>query len=93
MSKKYVYMVKTGGLSRIDDKFHFYNTEMFSSKKKALDRCQNGLDSNKAYNVDRKLFEKDVYQRDIVQIDFNCMNTDGDVEMKQRYWVEQIELK
>jgi hypothetical protein len=93
MSKKYVYMVKTGGLSRIDDKFHFYNTEMFSSKKKALDRCQNGLDSNKAYNLDRKLFEKDVYQRDIVQIDFNCMNTDGDVEMKQRYWVEQIELK
>jgi hypothetical protein len=87
MSKKYVYMVKTGGLSRIDDKFHFYNTEMFSSKKKALDRCQNGLDSNKAYNLDRKLFEKDVYQRDIVQIDFNCMNTDGDVEMKQRYWV------
>lgn len=93
MAKKFVYVVKTGGLSRIDNKYHFYDTEVFSSEKKALDRCQNGLDCNKAYDITRDVQERDVYQRKSICIDYKCMDVDGKVEMNQRYWIDQLELK
>jgi hypothetical protein len=90
---KYVYVVKTGGLSRIDNKYHFYDTEVFSSEKKALERCQNGMDCNKAYDITRDVQERDVYQRKSICIDYKCMDVEGKVEMNQRYWIDQLELK
>jgi len=92
MAKRYVYMVKTGSLDHSKNRYEFYNTEMFSSKVKALERCQNGLDCNKAYDIDRTQFDKELYQRDTVQIDFTCKSTEGN-EMNQRYWIEQLELR
>jgi hypothetical protein len=92
MAKKYVYSVKTGSFIARDSKYTFYDTEMFSSKKKALDRCQNGLDCNKAYDVERVDIKYTPRDMMIKQIDFKCTDTTGQHEMVQRYWIEQIEL-
>ena len=90
--RKFVYMVKTGQLSKLDNNYHFYETELFTSKKKALARCHNGIDCNKGYDVKTEEFDQETFRRESTQIDYKCLSTEGR-EMDIRHWIEKIELQ
>ena len=51
MKNRKIYVLRTGGLSKIDNRFHFYDIEVFSSNKKINEEVKKRIDINKGTNV------------------------------------------
>lgn len=101
---KYVYVVRQGQLNPAKEQFEFYGMEIHSSRKKAEAYVKWILDVNKGYKIEEPYHyaagipEEDKSWRDKLlnyQVDY-CWRgegPDGQVEVKSRIVVEQMELK
>lgn len=84
MKKRSVYILRTGGLSRIDNQFYFYEIEVFSSMKKIEYEIKKRIEINKGDNIryDEGYCGRDTLNNTLVTYD--CLNIDGD-PMTVRY--------
>ena len=90
--KKYCYVLSIGSLSKIDDKFHFYDIEVFTSKKKVEKSIKNRIEINKGSDVVYEDGLTGLTSLESWLVTYNCLNTDGK-EMRVRYVVRQTVLK
>lgn len=81
MSKRKVYILRTAQLSDIDNKFHYYDTEVFSSKRKVMEGVDSRLKVNKAINV-----ERDDHREYDLFVTYDCVSVEGR-SMRGRYHV------
>lgn len=77
MKSKSIYVLETGGLSKIDNRFHFYEVEVFSSKSKINSEIQHRILVNKGTNVvwDEGYCGLGTISAQLVTYD--CLSTDG----------------
>jgi hypothetical protein len=88
---RYVYLVERGQLNKVENKFNFYDTEIFSSRAKAEKSAINSIDVNKGWDVVKDDMEG-VFG-DYTQVDYKCFNCEGDTEMTLRIVIRRKELK
>ena len=84
MKKKRVYILQTGGLSKIDNQYHFYDVEVFSSMKKIKQEIENRIEVNGGTDVVREEGYRGIGTLNNVLVTYQCLSTDGNV-MKIRY--------
>jgi len=70
---KFVYLLKSGQLNNIENRFEFYDRDVFSSEKKALRSIDNRIDVNNGYNVTK---EKVNFGRrnEYLEVTYSCMS-------------------
>lgn len=90
MKAKSIYVLRTGGLSKIDNQFHFYELEVFSSKKKIEQEIQNRIEINKGTNIVRDEGYCGIGTRSSILVTYDCLSTDNN-PMRIRY--ELLEKK
>jgi hypothetical protein len=91
MKSKSIYVLQTGGLSNIDNLFHFYDIEVFSSKKKIEAEIQNRILINGGTHVVRDEGYCGIGTKSNVLITYNCFSTDGK-PMRVRYQLLEKKL-
>ena len=71
MKNRKVYVLRTGGLSKIDNRFHFHDIEVFSSDKKINDEVRKRIEINKGTNVrhDEGFCGYETYQNTLITYD------------------------
>ena len=74
----------TGGLSKIDNRFHFYDIEVFSSRKKIQEEIEHRIMVNKGSNVRYDEGFNGVGTLTNTLITYDCLSTDG-IPMTIRY--------
>ncbi len=91
MKSKSIYVLQTGGLSKIDNQFHFYEIEAFSSKKKIEQEIQNRIEVNKGTNVVRDEGYRGIGTLSNILVTYDCLSTDGN-PMRIRYQLLEKKL-
>ena len=91
MKTKSVYVLHTGGLSRIDNQYHFYDIEVFSSNKKMMTEVMNRIEVNGGYNVVKDEGYCGSGTKSNVLLTYECYSTDG-TKMKIRYQMMEKKL-
>jgi hypothetical protein len=91
MKSKSIYVLQTGGLSKIDNQFHFYELEVFSSKKKIEREIENRILVNKGTDVVRDEGYCGTGTKSNVLVTYNCLSTDGQ-PMRIRYQLLEKKL-
>ena len=91
MKSKSIYVLQTGGLSNIDNQFHFYEIEVFSSKKKIEQEIQNRIEVNRGTNVVRDEGYSGIGTRSNILVTYDCLSTDGR-PMRIRYQLLEKKL-
>lgn len=90
-----VYLIETGQLSNLDNKYHFYDKEIFSSQKAVDFYLNNSLECNKATNVE---IEEDKYcfhrgEKKRTMVSYECMSVDEEPKlMKVRVIISKFEV-
>lgn len=77
MKQKSIYVLQTGELSKYDNQYHFYDIEVFSSKKKIEQEIQNRIECNKGTNVVRDEGYCGFGTRSNTLITYDCLSIDG----------------
>jgi hypothetical protein len=93
MSTKKVYVLRTGDLSKIDNQFHFYGIEVFSSKKKIERAIENRILINRGINVHREECHPYSGFGNITNtlVTYDCLSVNGN-PMKIRYQILEEKL-
>jgi hypothetical protein len=91
MKSKSIYVLQTGDLSKIDNQFHFYDIEIFSSRKKIEYAIQSRIEINKGINVIYDEGYCGIGTRKNTLITYDCLSTDGN-QMKVRYQLLEKKL-
>jgi hypothetical protein len=86
MKAKSVYVLQTGGLSKIDNQFHFYEIEVFSSRKKIELAVANRIEVNKGFNIRKDEGYCGIGTRNNELITYDCISTDNN-RMTLRYQI------
>lgn len=91
MRQRKIYILRTGGLSKIDNQFHFYDLDVFSSLKKINEEINSRIVTNKGINVrsDEGYRGRDTYNNTLITYD--CLDVDGN-PMTIRYEVLEKKL-
>ena len=89
-----VYLIETGGLSNIDNKFHFHEKEIFTSQKAVDFYLKTSMECNKATNIeieeDKYCFHRGEKNRKVIT--YECMSADEEPRlMKIRLVISKIE--
>jgi len=91
-----VYMLKIGTLDRSDNKFLFYDTDIFSSEKKALKEIEKRISLNTGYSEIREVVNQGRLD-EYLEVTYSCMsvpwNGQGARECRVRYCLYKKELK
>ncbi len=88
---KKVYVLHTGGLSNIDNQFHFYDIEVFSSKKKIQEEIEHRIMVNKGSNIRYDEGFNGVGTLSNTLITYDCLSTEG-IPMVIRYQLIEKKL-
>ena len=93
---KFVYLLMSGQLNNRENKFEFYDREVFSSEKKALRSIDNRIDVNNGYNVSKE--EVNFGRRnEYLEVTYSCMSAPCSVEeakaMRVRYCLYKMEVQ
>jgi hypothetical protein len=91
MKSRKIYVLRTGGLSKIDNRFHFYDIEVFSSNKKINEEVKKRIEINKGENIryDEGFCGYGTYDNTLITYD--SLDTDGN-PMTIRYEVLEKKL-
>jgi hypothetical protein len=101
---KHVYVIEIGGLSRIDNQFHFYDMEIFPSEKAALANIKNMVEVNTNTPFDDAEVEVEEMsisfrrgEKKCTFFTYNCMSspdfeTGERKEMRVRYVLRKMEV-
>lgn len=93
-NKKFVYLFETGQLSNIDNCYHFYDSEIYSSQKKIELELANRVLVNGGYSIEREAFNFPTFNGGKYTLfTYKCMDTEGVVEMSIRYRITKKEVK
>jgi hypothetical protein len=84
MKSKSIYVLQIGDLSSIDNLFHFYDLEVFTSRKKIEQAIQNRIEVNKGTDVVRDEGYCGIGTKSCTFITYNCLSTEGK-PMRVRY--------
>jgi hypothetical protein len=91
---KYVYLLERRQLNSTTNRFELYDTDAFSSLKKAKDSVENSIECNKGYDIQR---DDDSYLRDNGGcVDYTSLGWGRDderVEMRLRLVIIKKELR
>jgi hypothetical protein len=82
-----VHVLETQQLSRVSSSFATYNTQIFSSAKKAAFEIEQAIEINKGYEVEKRVNSPTEYY-----ITYKIM-TDSGRPFTQRYRVRKMEVK
>ncbi len=88
---KKAYVLYTGGLSKIDNRFHFYDIEVFSSRKKIQEEIEHRIMVNKGSNVRYDEGFNGVGTLSNTLITYDCLSTEG-IPMTIRYQLMEKKL-
>jgi hypothetical protein len=88
---KKVYVLHTGGLSNIDNRFHFYDIEVFSSMKKIKEEIEQRIRINGGSNVRYDEGFNGVGTLSNTLITYDCLSTEG-IPMVIRYQLIEKKL-
>lgn len=93
---KFVYLLISGDLNNRENRFEFYDREVFSSEKKALRSIDNRIDVNNGYNVTKE--EENLGRRnEYLQVTYSCMSAPCSGEearpMRVRYCLYKMEVQ
>lgn len=91
MKSKSIYVLQIGQLSKLDNQYHFYDIDVFSSKKKIEAEIQNRIDVNKGTNVVRSEAFRGTGTINSELVTYDCLSTDG-IPMSIRYVVMEKRL-
>ena len=95
---KYVYVILRGDLDHRTNRFHFYDTQVFTSKAKAIASAENSIECNDGRDVE----EEDDYVSYIKGkwgkvITYNCLSHADDVDDRQpmriRLILSKVEIR
>jgi hypothetical protein len=92
----FVYLLKVGQLNFNENKFFFYDDEVFSSNKKALRGIDNRIDVNNGYGVTKDMVNIGSKCSEYLEVTYNCMSApcDGVTKpMRIRYCLYKMEVK
>lgn len=101
---KYVYIIEIGGLSRIDNQFHFYDMEVFPTEKAAIANIKNMIEVNTETSFENSGVEVEELsmtfrrgEKKCTHYTYNCLSApdfeDGRrKEMRVRYVLRKIEV-
>ena len=89
--EKRIFVLQTGGLSRIDNQFHFYEIEVFTSRKKIERAVSNRIEVNKGINVVREAGYCGIGTRKNELVTYDCFSTEGN-KMTLRYQILEKKL-
>ena len=95
---KYIYLLETGQLSKIDNKFYFSDKEAFSTMKKVILETKKRIDVNKGTDLvveDMHTFSHGEVQ--VTHMTYNCMSTSfgGNVSkpMTNRFIIRKLKIQ
>jgi hypothetical protein len=71
------YVLYTGGLSNIDNRFHFYEIEVYSSLSKIEREIEKRIEINKGFNVRRDEGYNSTGTLSNTMITYECLSTDN----------------
>ena len=74
---KKTYVLYAGGLSNVDNRFHFYDIEVFSSRSKIEQEINNRIEINKGFNVRKDEGYKGIGSLSNTMITYECLSTDN----------------
>lgn len=89
-----VYLIETGQLSNLDNKYHFYDKEIFTSQKAVDFFLKSSMECNKATNIET--FENEYCfhrgEKKRKMITYECMSADEEPKlMKMRLVISKFE--
>ncbi len=94
---KYIYLLETGQLSKIDNKFHFYETEAFSTMKKVILETKKRIDVNKGTDLVVEDMHSCHWEVQVTHMTYNCMSTSfgGEIPkpMTNRFIIRKIKIQ
>jgi hypothetical protein len=91
---RYVYLLERRQLSRTTNCFELYDTEAFSSLKKAKASLENSIECNKGFNIDRDI--SSYLEENLGRVDYSSIGHGRDderVEMRLRLIINKVELR
>jgi hypothetical protein len=91
----YVYLLTCGQLNNIENRFEFYDRDVFSSEKKALINIDNRIDVNNGYNVTKEKVNLGI-RNEYLEVTYSCMSAPCSGEeakpMRIRYCLYKMEI-
>ena len=91
---KFVYLVERRQLSSTTNYFELYDTEIYSSLKKAKGAVENSIECNKGYNIDRD--DSTYLGENLGRVDYTSLGWGRDderVEMRLRLVIIKKEVR
>ena len=71
------YVLHTGGLSNVDNRFHFYDIEVFSSRSKITQEINNRIKVNGGFNIHYDEGFSGPGTLTNTMITYECLSTEG----------------
>ena len=92
----YVYLLKIGQVDNTNNRFGFYDDEVYSSEKKALRSIDNRIEVNNGYNVTKENVNFG-RRNEYLEVTYSCMSAPCSGEeskpMRIRYCLYKMEVQ
>jgi len=93
--KKFVYVLESGGANK-DGNYHFYEMEIFSSRKKLDQRIEKSISINKGWDLTKENFYFTPRENEVLLYSYKCMSSENEPnlsrEMTVKYKVSKREI-
>jgi hypothetical protein len=92
---KFIYILETGQLSRIENKFFFHEKEAFTTMKKVVIEAKKRIDINKGFGlVVEDVTNSSFKEEQVTHMTYECMSHGEDSRvMKMRYVIHKLKIQ